>query len=173
LAKIIWQTLYYYDLKIQNWQWTFKSVEINNCGIGIDMSAAGGNVNSGVGSILLMDSSITNTPVGVRLNANPGPNANDVSGTLLLDNVIVQGVDAIVQDAGGAAVLQGNGIITSWGRGSVYQDVSGTATYQTGYLPVPNKSGVLLDGAGKFFEKSRPQYEGLTVNDFASVKGNL
>lgn len=53
------------------------------------MSALGDQVTSGVGSILLMDSTISNTPQGVILRAFPAPDAGDTSGTLLLDNVKV------------------------------------------------------------------------------------
>lgn len=64
------------------------------------MSATGGGVSSGVGSILLMDSAITNTQTGVLIRNNPPPSRNDVSGTLLLDNVDIQNVNAVVQGIG-------------------------------------------------------------------------
>jgi hypothetical protein len=115
---------------------------------------------------------ISNTPVGIRINGNAAPNADDVSGTLLLDNVKANGVGALVADASGATILPG-GDVSSWGRGSRYTDDSGTGSYETGNLPNVQKSGSLLDGAGNFFEKGRPQYENLGANDFASVKGNI
>lgn len=64
------------------------------------MSAEGGTVSSGVGSILLMDSSITNTQVGIRIRNNPPPSRTDVSGTLLLDNVQVTNVGTVIQNIG-------------------------------------------------------------------------
>lgn len=64
------------------------------------MSATGDGVSSGVGSILLMDSSITNTQIGVLLRNNPPPNRYDVSGTLLLDNIQVNNVGTVVQSTG-------------------------------------------------------------------------
>jgi len=95
---------------------------------------------------------------------------NDVSGTLLLDNVDINNVGTVVQDAQGGAVLNQQGKIASWGRGSRYTDESGTGNYATDFLPNVNKPAVLLDGEGRFFQKSRPQYENLTPADFASVK---
>lgn len=66
------------------------------------MSAEGGIVSSGVGSILLMDSSISNTQVGIRIRNTPPPTRNDVSGTLLLDNVQVTNVESVIQNIGKA-----------------------------------------------------------------------
>ncbi len=87
-------------LSLQNWQWTFKNIRITNSRIGIDMSAEGNPVSSGVGSILLMDSTITNTQTGIRIRNNPPPTRTDVSGTLLLDNVQVTNVGTVVANIG-------------------------------------------------------------------------
>ncbi len=43
-----------------NWAWTFQDIEINNCGVGIDM--ANGGASQTVGSVLVLDSVIRNTP---------------------------------------------------------------------------------------------------------------
>jgi hypothetical protein len=152
-----------------NWQWTFKGLTISNSRIGIDMSNTGGGVSSGVGSILLMDSTITNTATGVLIRNTP-LSRYDVSGTLLLDNVQVTNVDAVVRDIGGAAVLTASGTIASWGRGSHYTDNTGFPSYSAGYLANIVKSPVLLDSQGRFFRKGRPQYENLPYTSFASVK---
>jgi glucan 1,3-beta-glucosidase len=155
-----------------NWQWTFKDLKIRNCRIGIDMSSQGDGVGSGVGSILLMDSEISDTPTGVMIRAPQAPNGNDVSATLLLDNVRVSGVNAVVAEINGGPILNANGVIRSWGRGSRY-DASGTGQYVGGEnLPNVEKAAALLDGQGNFFAKSRPQYEDLTSDDFVSVKAN-
>lgn len=137
------------------------------------MSATSNSVQSGVGSILLMDSTIYNSVTGVLLRNNPPPNMNDVSGTLLLDNVQVNNVTTVVQDTDGNGILISNGqqTIASWGRGSVYKDDSGQGTFSTDYLPSITKSPSLLDSEGRFFHKSRPQYEQVISSDFVSVKG--
>jgi hypothetical protein len=84
-----------------------------------------------------------------------------------LDNV----GNAVVNTDGEVILPGGTTTIRAWGRGSRYTDESGTGQFITGDLPVFEKSANLLDGAGKFFEKSRPQYETLSVNDFVSVQG--
>lgn len=153
-----------------NWQWTFKEIQINNCNLGIDMSAPSDVKASGVGSILLLDSSITNTQYGVKTIGNPNP-VQDTSGTLLLDNVQLTGVGAAVVDENMGTILPGGTTkIAAWGRGSRYTDGSGQGEFVQEFLPNVEKSASLLDGNGNFFSKSRPQYETLSVNDFASVR---
>lgn len=137
------------------------------------MSATSGSVQSNIGSILLVDASLTNVTNGVLLRDNHEPNSNDMSGTLLLDNVQVNDVYRVVQGTSGNAILNVNGqqTIASWGRGSLYTDDSGSGTISTNYLPTITKSASLLDSEGKFFQRSRPQYENLISSDFISVKG--
>jgi len=137
------------------------------------MSATSDSVHSGVGSILLFDSSISDTQTAVLLNSNPLPNKDDTSNTLLLDNVVLTNVPTAVGSAEGGSVLPGGTItITSWGRGSRYQDASGVGAYVADNIPAPRKDIGLLDTQGRFFEKTRPQYENLAASDFVSVKGN-
>lgn len=51
--------------------------------------------------------------------------------------------------------------------GRRYTSFNGTGSYVTGPLdPVPSKSPNLLDGSGKFFERSKPQYETKTASSF-------
>jgi glucan 1,3-beta-glucosidase len=71
--------------QIWDWGWTYHGININSCSIGLNMSG----INSGVlavGSVTFIDSSITNTPIGI-LTAR-GSNPNPASGaSLILENV--------------------------------------------------------------------------------------
>lgn len=138
------------------------------------MSQEGGDVRSGIGSVLLMDSTITDTDTGILLNSAPLPAGDDTSNTLLLDNVrLVNTPKAVAALTGETMLAGGTTTITSFGRGSRYNDASGTPQYVMNEIPNVRKDASLLDGEGRFFEKSRPQYEQLAVGDFASVKGSL
>ncbi|ODM95629.1 Glucan 1,3-beta-glucosidase [Orchesella cincta] len=154
-----------------NWQWSFKSVSITGSRIGIDMSSPSDSVRSGVGSVLLMDSVITDTQTAVLLTTAAAPVASDTSNTLLLDNVRLVNTPTAVGAATGESLLNGGTMtIQAFGRGSRYNDASGNGQYVADNLPNVNKDSSLLDSEGRFFEKTRPQYETLSVNDFASVK---
>ncbi|ODQ49670.1 pectin lyase-like protein [Saitoella complicata NRRL Y-17804] len=157
-----------------NWGWTFKSLYINNCNIGLDITS-GGSSNGQVGGVILMDAVITNTPVGVAtvMSSSSSPEA---AGSLLLDNVQVTNVPKIVASPSGSTILAGSigsTTITSWGQGHVYTSATSVASFKQGTLTGPSKSSSLLHGGvgGAFwFERSRPQYEQYGVDQFVSVK---
>ncbi len=106
-----------------NWLWTLKSVSINNCQIGIDMS--NNPANQTVGSVLLLDSKFTNTPTGIK-TAFSGNSIPETGGTLVIDNVDFTGAQIAVADTTGNTILAGGGIVSSWAQGSVYQPSGAT-----------------------------------------------
>ncbi|OZJ02108.1 hypothetical protein BZG36_05282 [Bifiguratus adelaidae] len=154
-----------------NWAWTFKSIFINNAQTGIDMTA-GGHSSQAVGSIVLLDSKISNTPVGVLTGTN-ATSFPKTSGSLILDNVQLHNVGAAVKSPSGMTILAGttgSTTIASWGQGTLYTNSSDVGTLHQGYLPyAPTKPSVLL-GSNGFFERPRPQYEHYPVSAFYSVK---
>jgi glucan 1,3-beta-glucosidase len=152
-----------------NWVWTLQGVTINNAGIGIDMSN-GGTVQT-VGSVLLVDSTISNTPVGILTSYQTSESGTN--GTLILDNVDMStDVPIAVQyKSSSATILTGNQKITSWVQGREYIGANtGKAVQatQTG----PTKPASLLNSAGKYFTRSKPQYESVAVSAFLSTKAN-
>ena len=159
-----------------NWLWAFKSLSINNCGVGIDM-ANGGAVQT-VGSILVQDSKFKGTPKGIITAYRPGAAATN--GTLVIDNVDFAGCTAAVVDAKGKVLLAGGSKIASWVQGNAYttgSDVSAntsscaaTRTNIQGSLLAPPKPASLLDARGAIVERSKPQYEDVPVSSFISVK---
>lgn len=154
-----------------NWAWTFKTININSCQTGIDMTAGGASAQ-GVGSILLQDASITNTPVGI-LSDTSSTSSPKTSGSLLLDNVKLSNVGTAVKSGSGSTILAGttgSSTVASWGQGTLYTTTSGTGTFNQGNLPsAPNKPSALL-GTNGFFERPRPQYEQYAVSSFYNVK---
>lgn len=151
---------------IWNWVWTFKSLSINNCGLGLDMANA--PENQSVGSVLLLDSRISNTPVGVRsaFTQNSQP---ETGGTLMLDNVDFSNCPTAVQGVNGNEILAGNRVVQSWGQGRQYRGLSGGQRVVGDLSPAP-KPASLLGPSGGFFERSKPQYENYPASAFVSVK---
>ena len=157
-----------------NWLWTLKSVNINNCGVGINM-ANGGAVQT-VGSIVVQDSKFTNTPTGIiTAYVNGGSVSN---GTLVVDNVDFSGSTKAIADASGNTVLAGGSKVASWGQGHAYTTGSGVTAKRAddsqiaihGPLAAPTKPTTLLDSTGNIFERSKPQYETVPSSSFVSVK---
>ncbi|KAI9735306.1 MAG: hypothetical protein M1818_006500 [Claussenomyces sp. TS43310] len=153
-----------------NWAWTLKDVTINNCGVGIDMTN-GGASGQNVGSVLLVDSTISNTPIGVSTVYHTDEGASN--GTLIIDNVDMSTNVPVAISNGGtsATILAGNTKISSWVQGSQYLSANAGKKVQTGATAV-TKPEVLLDSAGRVFSRSKPQYEGLALSAFLSTKSN-
>ncbi|KAM0259874.1 hypothetical protein ACHAQJ_003119 [Trichoderma viride] len=150
-----------------NWVWSFQGITINNANIGLDMSA-GGTVGA-VGSILLSDTKITNTKVGVLTGYNTAQNGT--AGTLILDNVdTTQNTPIAIKNAlTGATILNGNANIASWTQGRAYTGSNGKAVQGT--RSTVSKPAALTSG-GNIFTRSRPQYETTPASSFVSVKAH-
>lgn len=168
----------------QNWNWLFayKDVVINNAKIGIDLTQ-GGDVPT-TGSISLQDAVMNNVEIGVltTFSSNSTPAS---AGTFLLDNVDFVNTPVAVQlSPSNATLLEGNQKVASWAQGRVYTAYE--STYEEGNItcygpaarysrvqqvvdPAP-KSPSLLNPDGSFFTRSRPQYEGVPVENFKSIK---
>ena len=153
--------------QIWNWNWLYKSLSINNCGVGIDMSVKPGESES-VGGLTVLDSHFYNTTVGIITSASDRSTPPS-AGQILLDNVFFENTPVAVQSSTSQVVLQGNQLVQSWGQGHVYKPSSSSYNYVRGPLPVPNKAAVLLDGS-KFLERSRPEYAEYSINKFVTVK---
>ncbi|KAK4083609.1 CAZyme family GH55 [Trichoderma aggressivum f. europaeum] len=150
-----------------NWLWSFHGITINNANVGIDMSGTDGNGIQQVGSILLADSKISNTKVGVLTNHDL--NQAGTYGTLVLDNVdLTTNTPIAVKNArSGATLLGGNANIASWTQGRAYTNNNGKAVQGT--RATVSKPAALTAG-GKVFTRSRPQYENVAASNFLSVK---
>lgn len=151
-----------------DWTWAFHDLQINNCGVGIDMANVEGPAMA-VGSVLVLDSKFSNTPVGVSTLYTP--QNKDTNNTLILDNVdMTEDVPVAVSNKGtGASILDGNAAIASWIQGRVYNGADGGNAVQDTQTPV-KKPAALLDDSGKIVARSKPQYEEVSVSHFISVK---
>ncbi|KAI4204576.1 MAG: hypothetical protein LQ346_001585 [Caloplaca aetnensis] len=165
-----------------NWLWTFKSLSINNCKLGIDM-ANGGN-NQTVGSVLVQDSIFTNTPNGINTSRTDS-SVPATGGTLIIDNVDFTGCSAAIIGADGKPLLAGGSKVAAWAQGHTYttgSEGAPSATCSTGTAPsassttiqgaltAPSKPASLLTSEGTVFERSKPQYENIPSSSFVSVK---
>ena len=154
-----------------NWLWALKSLSINNCTVGIDMTS-GTAANQSVGSITVQDSQFANTPTGI-LTASGNNSQPTTGGTLVIDNVDFSSCPVAVAN-GHDPVLAGNTKVNSWVQGRAYNTpdqnspIPGSA--QQGSLTAPSKPAALLGVQGAVFERSKPQYRRTPVASFVSVK---
>jgi hypothetical protein len=122
----------------------------------VNISGFGGDKKQGTASISLIDSSVSNVPVGILTNSR------DTAPNIVLDNTQFKNVNRIVQVDGGATLLSGNERL--WATGRRYNGSDGSM--QTGPVTAPAKGKALLDGNGKLYVRSRPQYEAVDASGF-------
>ncbi|KAL2753045.1 glycoside hydrolase family 55 protein [Sodiomyces alcalophilus JCM 7366] len=154
-----------------NWLWTFHGLNINNCNIGINM-ANGGHIDAQtVGSVLLLDSTVSATDVGV-MQAHV-PSSPWTNGTLILDNVdMSSGVRAAVQnEVTGEVLLEGNQVISSWTQGRAYTVQNGGEDVQ-GPQSAVQRPPQLVDSNGRFVARAKPQYGDVPASRFLRAKAH-
>jgi hypothetical protein len=111
---------------------------------------------------------VTNTPIFIRSSV---ASSGQLAGSLVLNNIKLNNVPTAVGVAGGTTVLAGGTTtIASWGQGNVYSGTSGSKNFVQGNIVSANKPSVLLDSAGRIFEKAHPQYASYAASQFISVK---
>lgn len=152
-----------------NWAWTLKDVTIDSCQVGVDM--ANGVSSQTVGSVIFLDSTISNTPVGV--NTSYTTTESSTNGTLIIDNVdMSSNVNIAVKNArDGTTVLAGNQKVSNFVQGNDYS--SGTKKALQSSAAATNsttKPAALVNSDGTVFTRSKPQYETYAVSSFVSVK---
>ncbi|KAF2461924.1 exo-beta-1,3-glucanase Exg0 [Lineolata rhizophorae] len=149
-----------------NWLWTLKSLNINHCGIGIDMSNS--PENQTVGSVLLMDSTFTNTHIGVRTAFKRDPvTVPETGGSLLINNVDFGGAPIAVASDTDQAILGNSGVVKSWAQGRMYIGSNGERVQDM--IEVPDVPQPLIGDNG-VFERTKPQYEDLSASSFVHIK---
>lgn len=164
------------------WSWVFlyKSITINNCAVGFDLSS-GDNVPA-VGSIVIQDSTFSNVQFGI-LTGFAADSTPTSAGTLVLDNVNFLNTDPAVEYKNNTPIISGNQVVNSFLQGSAYsvyetqEELHNLMCYEPkadyarvqGIAPQPVKPPSLLTPSGTVLERSRPQYEGKPVESFVSV----
>ena len=151
--------------QIWNWGWTYENINIDNCTLGLNMSTGGSSAQN-VGSVTLIDSTITNTKVGILTarNANSQP---PTAGGLILENVRFSNVPVALRGPEGTRIGSTSSI-AGYVEGHAYTP-TGPSTVQRSLTP-NSRPSALLQSDGKYYQRSKPQYEGLPYSSFLSAR---
>lgn len=117
----------------------------------------------------LIDSSITNTPIGILSGRTTEPSSVS-NGSLILENVRLQNVTTAVQGAKNTTLLPGSSgakTIDGWAQGHKY-DPNGPTNIQGSISPFPRPASLLA--GDKIYEQSKPSYADRDVTSFLSVR---
>ena len=166
--------------QLWDWGWTYKGISIDNCRIGLNMSSLNGDGGLTVGSITLLDSSITNTAIGI-VTSRTEDSQPASAGALYLENVKLNNVEHAIVGRNGT-ILAGSTattVIDAWADGHRYRpsfplgpDVKTPLSPANVRGPIsPSKRPKrLLDASGKYYERSKPQYQELSADQFLSAR---
>lgn len=158
-------------IMLWDWGWTFQGLTIANCSTGIDMSA-GGTTDQEVGSVIVIDSTFTNVDVGV-ITAYTSSSTPESAGSLILENINLDNVPVLVQEAGSTVLAgtTGTTTIAGWGEGHSYTLTSGPTDFE-GNITANSRPAALLGSGTEYYTASKPQYESLSASDFVSVRSS-
>ncbi|KAF9697393.1 hypothetical protein EKO04_004879 [Ascochyta lentis] len=154
--------------QIWNWGWLYSGLTISDCGTAFAMTNGAQGNKLEVGSVVIIDSEITNCPTFVD-QAWTRSSKPPAAGQLTIENVKLNNVPVAVKGPGGTTVLAGGSItIGTWGQGNRYTP-NGPEKFQGPLTTAARPAGLVENG--KYYSKSKPQYENLGVGSFISARG--
>ena len=130
--------------------------------------AAGGSAAQSVGSVTIIDSVISNTPVGI-VTAFDSTSQPATAGSLIIENLRLDNVPIAVQGPSGT-VLAGSSsstTIAAWGEGHQYTP-DGPTAFQ-GPINGNARPASLVSGTA-YYERSKPQYDQYPTSSFVSAR---
>ncbi|KAJ5410866.1 uncharacterized protein N7487_005225 [Penicillium crustosum] len=139
------------------WTVLLQQATFDKCGTGIDMTG------NGLGSLVLLDSTSTNSGTVVRFYDSSHDSGNRNS-QFLIQNLKHDTSNAIAVDAQGNVVLAATSHVDTWVWGTVAPE-----TYQTGVGWDTKRPAPLLVN-DKFFTKAQPTYQDYSTGDIVNVK---
>ncbi|GAB7351002.1 hypothetical protein MBLNU459_g1495t2 [Dothideomycetes sp. NU459] len=155
---------------IWDWGWTWKDLNFNDCGTGLNMIGTGGSLNTG--SVYILDSTCSNTNVCL-LSSTPLSGVAAGTTYITLDNFVLTNSATAIQDNTGATILAGGTTsFNSWSLGRVYDVANPNGTFTSGseISPVRPLTADLRQSSGEYFARSKPQYESYTASSVVNVK---
>ncbi|KAL6229265.1 hypothetical protein BDW75DRAFT_249917 [Aspergillus navahoensis] len=158
-----------------DWAWTMQDIIIESCNTGIIIvGGAGGPMSDGqpVGSLILTDALIANTPSGIVTSLYA-----ENSTSLLVQNTGFFNVkDAIVDEVLSKTLVAGGDevFLDNWGFGMLSTE-SGSSRFINGQsIPSLNRTTFLLAETGyvnpNFFTRRRPKYHDIGMSKIMDVK---
>ncbi|CAJ2505526.1 Uu.00g129200.m01.CDS01 [Anthostomella pinea] len=155
--------------QIWDWGWTYKSISVNNCTVGLDMASRDPS-NEAVGSVTFFDSSFTNTKIAFNISRNAITQPSS-GGSLAIENVSLKNVALAIQHGPSRlpilAGTTGSTTIASWVSGRVYNPTGPNVV--TGAITPPARPASLV-AKGRFYERSKPSYATLPSTSFSSIR---
>lgn len=154
--------------QVWDWSWTYIGLSINNCGIGLDMSN-GGSSGQLVESVVILDSTFTNTPIGVSTSHTFS--TTSTAGSLAIENTVFNNVPTIVKGPTSTTLAGNTGTyyLGAWVQGHRYIP-NGPSDVETSVSSFARPSTMVTGSLSNYYFRSKPQYENVVSANFASVR---
>jgi len=151
--------------QIWNWGWTYSGITVNNCSTGLNMTSGGAGGQT-VGSVTFIDSSFTNTNVAIATSHNT-TSQPPTAGSLILENVSLTNTPIAIQGPQGTVLSGGTITISGWGQGHEYIS-DGPTNFEGSITPFSRPQSLTVNG--KYYSRSKPQYQNTPLTQFVSVR---
>lgn len=140
---------------------SLQGLSFHNVDVGVNFTAKPKN---SVGSLILIDSEASSTKKLIV-----SQHTQNADGSIIIENVKLDDVDVAVADRDDKPILPGSASTTikSYIQGTVYKDATSGKYMETSGNP--SRAQTLVDHSGKYFTKSRPQFEKFAAGCFSSV----
>ncbi|KAK8856145.1 Exo-beta-1-3-glucanae [Apiospora arundinis] len=152
-----------------DWGWTYYGLKINNCTVGLNLTAVNDKGELNVASVVLFDSEFSNTDKAV-LTARTTQSKSS-TGALILENVSLNNVRVAIEGPSGVTLLDGTSgakRIAAWGQGSQYTS-AGKRDLVQGQI-TPNSRPASLTSGADYYQRSMPKYEDLPISHFVIAR---
>ncbi|KAF2263780.1 exo-beta 1,3 glucanase-like protein [Lojkania enalia] len=156
--------------QIWNWGWMYQNINIKNCRTAFNMDGINSTTQDQlVGSVVIIDSSITDC--GTFLSTSWTRDTKPIgAGQLILENIVLTNVPVAINGTTGTILAGGTKTIDAWGQGIKYSP-AGPEKFQGEFKPAGRPRGLLNPKVnGGFWNKQKPQYEGVALDQFTSVR---
>ncbi|CAI4211160.1 unnamed protein product [Parascedosporium putredinis] len=103
--------------QLWNWGWTYKSLHVEDCGVGIDV------LDNNTASITILDSQFTRVDQAIKTKRDGDKTTPKASGSLVLENVSFDTVGAILTGPNGVVIpgdSAGEALIEGFADGHLY-----------------------------------------------------
>ncbi|KAJ5116852.1 Pectin lyase fold/virulence factor [Penicillium angulare] len=139
------------------WTVLLQDAYFESCGTGINMTS------NGLGSMVLLDSTVTNSGPVVRFHDSSHDTGNQNS-QVLIQNLVHDGSNPIAVDDEGKTKLEAMAHVDTWLWGTLVE-----GEYEQGATHSTTRPNALLVG-DKFFTKAQPTYMEFGAADVVNVK---
>jgi glucan 1,3-beta-glucosidase len=154
--------------QLWDWGWTYHGVSINNCRVGLNMSA-GGPTAINVESITFVDSEIRNTDIGIVTSVREGSQPA-AAGSLYLENVKMYNVGTAVLGPNVTYVPGSSGVIVENAGADGHRYLPNGPIDTRGPIAPSKRPASLLGASGKYYTRSKPQYGDVPLSGFLSAR---